>query len=329
MRHLARFFMLVSALTLAACGGSPPASPTLETTLLTSDTAPTVETASLVSQQPVIQQATIAVTLPAAESAPASLPSDEAGEALVASINGEGITLTDFQRTLTRYEAQQPQVADAAVLQTSVLETMIEQVLINQAAAQQGIAVSDEELDAEIASNRALAGSDEAWATWLATNQYSEEEFRDTLRDTLITGQVLNSMMADLSNPVPHVHARHILVETEAIANEVLTRLNNGEDFAALAAEYSVDATTARQGGDLGWFTADELLEPALARVAFSLQANMVAGPIQTMLGYHIMQTLELADRPIPPEQLPEVMETRFENWVNSLVAAATIERYL
>jgi peptidyl-prolyl cis-trans isomerase C len=312
VQHLDKFLLLMAALLLAACGSVSAASPT-------GDVA-AISQANPLNQQ----QVTLAVT-----PAPATLPTNADGEPVVARVNGTDITLADFQRTLARYEQQQPNVADASVLQTAVLNTMIEQVVIEQAAVEQEIAVSDAELDAEIQSNIALAGSDSAWQDWLNVNQYTSEEFRETLRDTMMTGRVLDVVTQDLHGDVPHVHARHILVETEAEAQELLNRLNNGEDFAALAAEYSLDETTARQGGDLGWFTEDELLEPALARAAFALEPNMVTGPIQTMLGYHIIQTLERDDRPISEERLPEVMQARFEHWVDSLVATATIERYL
>jgi peptidyl-prolyl cis-trans isomerase C len=311
VHRLEKFLLLITALLLTACGGVSAASPA-------------GEIAAVSQGEAFNQQVTIAVT-----PAPVTLPTDADGVAVVARVNGMDITLPDFQRTLARYEQQQPNVADASALQTSVLNTMIEQVLIEQAAAEQQITVSDAELDAEIQSNIALAGSDTAWQDWLQVNQYTPEEFRATLHDTMITSRVLEVVTQDLQGNVPHVHARHILVRTEAEANDILNRLRNGEDFAALAAEYSLDDTTARQGGDLGWFTEDELLEPALARAAFSLEPNMVTGPIQTMLGYHIIQTLERADRPIPEERLPEVMQARFEHWVDSLVAAATIERYL
>ena len=322
MQRLAIYMLLVSSLLLAACGTATTASPTSETVISnSSDVSTNVEAENVVVQQ--------AQPTEPATPVPAALPANEQGTSVVATVNGTDISLEEFQRTLARYEQQQPTVADAAALQSSVLETMIEQVLIDQAAAEQQITISDEELDTEIQSNIALAGSDEAWQAWLAENQYTPEEFRETLRDSMITSRVLESITQDLHQPVPHVHARHILVATEAEATAVLNRLNSGEDFAALAAEVSLDDTTARQGGDLGWFTEDQLLEPSLARVAFSLQPNMIAGPIQTMLGYHILQTLEREDRPIAAEQLPEVMQARFENWVNSLVAAATIERFL
>lgn len=319
VQRLAKYLLLILTAVMASCGGAAAANPTSEAV-----TNPTTDT-SAVSQTSVdlVSQQTQATPVPAA------MPTDEAGVPIVARVNDAVITLPEFQRTLARYEQQQPDVADAAAMQAEVLTTMIEQVLIEQAATERGIVVTDEELDAEIQSNTALAGGDQAWQDWLAENQYTAEEFRASLRDTLITSQILAEVTGDLLDVVPHVHARHILVETEAEARDVLTRLNNGEDFAALAAEYSRDETTARQGGDLGWFTEDELLEVSLARTAFSLQPNMVAGPIQTLLGFHILQTLERADRAIPPERLPELMQARFESWVDSLVAAATIERYL
>lgn len=314
MQHFDKFLLIIAALAMTACGGVSAASPTGE-----------IAAVNQVNENPVNQQVvTLAVT-----PAPVTLPTNSEGVPVVVRVNGAEITLPEFQSTLARYEQQQPNVADASALQTSVLNTMIEQVLIEQAATEQQITVSDAELDAEIQSNIALAGSDSAWQDWLQVNQYTAEDFRETLRDALVTGRVLEVVTQDLQGDVPHVHARHILVETEAEANDLLNRLSSGEDFAALAAQYSLDDTTARQGGDLGWFTEDELLEPTLARAAFSLEPNMVTGPIQTLLGYHVIQTLERADRLIPEDRLPEVMQARFEHWVDSLVATATIERYL
>jgi parvulin-like peptidyl-prolyl isomerase len=313
VQHLEKFLLLIAAFVLAACGGVSAASPTGNSSV------------NSFNENPVNQQmVTLGVT-----PAPLTLPNNADGVPVVARVNGVEITLPEFQSTLTRYEQQQPNVADASVLQNAVLNTMIEQVLIEQAAVERQISVSEEELDAEIQSNITLAGSESAWQDWLQTNQYTAEEFRETLRDALMTGRVLEVVTQDLEGDVAHVHARHILVETEAEAADLLNRIGSGEDFASLAAQYSLDETTARQGGDLGWFTEDELLEPALARAAFALEPNMVTGPIQTLLGYHIIQTLERENRPISEDRLPDVMQARFENWVDSLVATATIERYL
>ena len=133
----------------------------------------------------------------------------------------------------------------------------------------------------------------------------------------------------DLSGKVPQVHARHILVNTQDQANQLLVRLRNGEDFATLAAQYSLDTSTKVNGGDLGWFTQEELLEPALAQVAFQLQPGQIAGPVQTSMGCDVIQTLEKADRLIDPDKRAQLAQNRFQNWLNTLTATAKIEQYL
>ncbi len=258
-----------------------------------------------------------------------ALPTNAEGIPIVARVNDAEITLPELERAALRYELQQAQLADPTLLQSIVLNTLIEQELIVQAAAEQGITVSEDELNSELLMNEQLAGGREGWLAWLATNGYTEEEFRETLRQTLVTARMRDLVTAELLGQVPHVRSRHILVLSQAQAESLLARLNNGEDFAALAAQYSIDETTSRQGGDLGWFTQDELIEPTLARVAFALEPNMIAGPIETMLGYHIIQTLERANRSIEIERLPDLAQLRFENWLGSVIAEAVIVRYL
>lgn len=257
----------------------------------------------------------------------ASLPTNEAGMPIVAVVNQQAITLAETQRMVARYGQQAGM--DAAMLEEMALQTLIEQVLIEQAAAEQGITVSESELDAEMQANVQLAGGAEAWQNWLRQNLYTEAEFRDLLRDTLITSRMRDVITSELNGIVPQVHARHILVQTEAEARDILTRLQNGEDFATLAAQHSIDVTTRENGGDLGWFVRDELLEPTLADTTFALQPGEVVGPVQTSLGFHIVQLLEKADRPLAEDKRALVAQMRFEHWLNDLVSDAAIERYL
>lgn len=258
-----------------------------------------------------------------------ALPVDETGAPIVARVNGQAITLAAFERALARSGSPEASDPDAVVLRSAVLETMIDQLLIVQAATAGGLTVDDAALDAELASYVEAVGGAEAWANWLAENGYTEAEFRATLRESLLTNLVRDVVTSGLNGAQPHVHARHILVATEAEARAVLARLQAGERFEALAAALSLDVTTQARGGDLGWFVEDELLDPALARLAFTLPINGIAGPIETRLGFHILQTLERADMPIPPEKLAVVAQLRFENWLDNLAARSTIERYL
>lgn len=301
-----RFAVLgVLLLATAACGGAPP----------TETTAPGAP-----------PPATAAVPTPTAETAPPGAATSS--QPAAARVNGVDISRADFERALARSQ-QNNQVADQAALAESVLDMLIEQALIEQAAAEQGITVSDEALEAEYQATRALVPDDAAWQTWLAQNQYTEGEFRQSLRAALIAGQVRDRIIGSLPANVPQVHARHILVETEAEAANVLARLQAGEDFGALAAALSRDITTREQGGDLGWFADGELLEPTLMQVAFSLQAGQIAGPVATRLGYHVIQVLEREDRPVPAERQPALAQAAFERWLQGLLYNAVIERDL
>ncbi len=258
----------------------------------------------------------------------ATAPVDESGEALVAKVNGQGITRAAFDRALARTQ-QGVMAADSSALEATVLDLMIEQVLINQAAADANVVISDADVEAEYQANRALVDSDAAWQQWLDDNLFTEVEFRQQIRDSLTAGAMRDRVVGDLPDTAVQIHARHILVSSEAQANDLLAQLQNGADFAQLAQQYSQDITTRDQGGDLGWFIEGELLEPALSQVAFALQDGQIGGPVATRLGYHIVQTLERSEQPLPPEKKVLRQQLQFENWVRGLSFNAIIERYL
>lgn len=304
-----RLLTLPVLLLLAACGGggaAPTANP-LDPTLLAS--APAIE-----------------ATVPPSTD---SLPTNGAGVKLVAKVNGDEVTLPEFEQALARRQQEVTDAASSGALRLDVLNQLIEGVLIEQGAKTQNIAVTDEQVQAEVQAMKESAGSDEAWNEWLSTNLYTADDFATNLRSTLLTNSVRDSLTADLNGNVNQAHARHILVETEAEAADILTRLNAGDDFVVLASTLSKDESTRLQGGDLGWFTREELLAPELAQVAFSLQPNQIAGPVKSSLGYHVVQTLEIADRPVDPERRVYIAQARFENWLRPLYEKAVIERYL
>ncbi|MBZ0290580.1 MAG: peptidylprolyl isomerase [Anaerolineae bacterium] len=325
--------VLLLLLGAAGCGGNAPAA--------TSEPAATnpPPTSETISDLPTAETTPVASvpspTAPAETSAPPSLPTapaagspiDENGVQLAARVNGVGIPLTNLEQALARRQLE-VNAADAGALRSEVLDQLIEQAVIEQGAAAQNVGVTDAEVQTELQSNVELAGSQDAWNQWLATNQYTADEFTQTLRYTLITNRVRDSLTTDLNGDVRQVHARHILLKTEAEALDVLNRLNSGEDFVALAAALSNDETTRQQGGDLGWFTQEELLVPELGQAAFALQPGQIGGPVGTELGYHVIQTLEFADRPVEAERRVFIAQARFENWLKPLLENATIERY-
>jgi len=243
----------------------------------------------------------------------------------IASVNGVPITQEEFDRAFVRI-AGTSTASDNSALATQVLNTLIEQEVITQASAKLEVNVTDEDIDAEITSLKQGLG-DTSWDDWLASNQYTEAEFREALRNSIITNRVRDKVIAQLGEKVEHAHARHILVKTEEEATSVLDRLAGGEDFASLAASVSLDVTTRDFGGDLGWFIREELLDITLADAAFANEAGQITGPIITRLGYHILQTLEKEERIIEPERMPLLVENVFNRWLEEELLSATVTR--
>jgi len=252
---------------------------------------------------------------------------------LVATVNGQPITMDSLQRELARFEAGQAalgfEVTDPTGYQQQVLDLLIEQELIRQEAARQGISVSDEAVDAEINSMIQESGQD-YFNAWLASNYYTLDEFREVIRLDLITSQLVAPIAQSVPSVAEQVHARHILVNSQAQAEEALGRLMAGEDFVALAAQYSVDVTTRANGGDLGWFPRGGLLVPEVEEVAFSLQPGQTSGVVASAWGFHIVQTLEYdPNREVAPETLQRLVEKAIENWRLGLRNGASIQQFV
>ena len=276
--------------------------------------------------------------LPVATTPAPPLPTP--GESLAAMVNGQPIPLADYQQLLAEYEAAlvgrgfdldteegQQMLAQAS---RQVLDVMIEQVLIEQAAAQEKVTVTDDELDAVIQRDIEEGGGAEKFAAWLQTNGWTEEDYRKRLRSQLLTSKMIERVTSGVPTTAEQVHARHILVATEAEAQSVLNQLLAGADFAALAQQYSLDEATKVNGGDLGFFPRGILLAPEVEEAAFALQSGQISGVITSQFGYHIVQVLErVSDRPLSEDALGALRDRAFRQWVDELWTAATVERYV
>lgn len=101
--------------------------------------------------------------------------------------------------------------------------------------------------------------------------------------------------------------ARHILVKTEAEAKKLIAELDKGADFAKLANKNSLDAKESQNGGDLGWFSAAQMVAPFSEAVAAQEKGKYSKEPVKTQFGYHII--LKEDSRPVTPPPLEAVKE--------------------
>ena len=130
------------------------------------------------------------------------------------------------------------------------------------------------------------------------------------------------------------VHARHILVDSEAEAKKIIAQLKGGGDFAALAKQYSKDPSGAQQGGDLGFFKKDEMV-PEFATAAFALQPGQVSPePVHSQFGWHVILLVERrhAEPPSFDQARDELRQKMIQEGVQKAVAkaraAASVEKF-
>jgi len=117
------------------------------------------------------------------------------------------------------------------------------------------------------------------------------------------------------------VHARHILVPTEDEAKAILVQLKGGADFATLAKEKSKDPGAA-EGGDLGYFTKDQMV-PEFADVAFKLDKGQISDPVKTQFGWHV---IKVEDKRVKPTPTFEQVKPQIENYVAHRAQAEMVE---
>ena len=134
--------------------------------------------------------------------------------------------------------------------------------------------------------------------------------------------------------PKEEFHARHILVDDEAKAKELVAQLDKGGNFEQLAKDNSKDGS-ATEGGDLGWFNANQMVKPFSDAVQQLETGKYTATPVKSEFGWHVIRLEEKRATTPPPfdavkAQLgPLVNQKKFEAHLDELVKTAKVEKSL
>ena len=320
LSRLALTAILCAAWLVACAGPGPVPSP-----------SPTAGGSTQAVRQPTATgtQAPIRTSPPAPSDTPAPTPVP-----LAASVNGEGITLEEFEQEISRFELAQASLGiDPAALgnyRATVLETLIQQKVMELAALQAGLSLSEEELQAQVDQIFQSTGGEQAFTVWLEANLYTTLQFRVALKSQILASRITEQIAGLAPTTAEHIHARHILVATESEALDLLAQIQQGADLAILALTYSLDLSTRAAGGDLGWFPRGLLTAPEAEEAAFGLQPDEISGVIRSSMGFHIIQSLGRdPDRELSPEALQLYRTRTVEAWLAEQMAAAQIERMI
>jgi peptidyl-prolyl cis-trans isomerase C len=204
---------------------------------------------------------------------------------VLAKVNGSEIRQSDL--TLAEEElGPSLEKMDPASKKENVLAFLIDMKIVSKAAEDKKVDNSDE-------FKKRLAFA----RTRLLMDQLLANEGKAATTD-----EAMKKVYDDAAKQIAgeqEVHARHILVETEDEAKAVKAELDKGADFAELANKKSKDPG-ASDGGDLGFFTKDQMV-PEFSTAAFALEPGKISDPVKSQFGWHIIKVEEKRNRK-PPE---------------------------
>src|SRR5712672_2936564 len=246
----------------------------------------------------------------------ASLRAEEANPVL-AKVNGSEIRASDVALAEEELGPSLAQM-DPATKKENVLSFLIDMKIVSKEAEDKKIADRDDfKTRLAFARNRLLMDNLLAVEGKAAT---TDENMKKVYEEAAkqISGE-------------QEVHARHILVENEDQAKKIEGELKKGTDFAELAKKESKDPG-ASDGGDLGFFTKDQMV-PEFSAAAFALEPGKISDPVKTQFGWHVIKVEEKRTRKAPDfEQVKPQIETYVvrkaqADYVAKLRTAAKVER--
>jgi peptidyl-prolyl cis-trans isomerase C len=242
---------------------------------------------------------------------------DKNSDPVVARVNGVDIRQSDLAVAEEEVGASMPQMAPDQK-RDYLITYLGDVVVLAQAADQQKIGDRD----------------DVKHRIQFERNKVLMETLLQDAGQAAVTDDAMHKVYDDAVKqmaPEEEVHARHILVATEDEAKAIEDQLKKGADFATLAKEKSKDPGAA-EGGDLGYFTKDQMV-PEFADAAFKLDKGQISDPVKTQFGWHIIKVEDKRTKPTPTfDEVKTQLETYVEHraqadLVQKLRSAANIER--
>lgn len=278
------------------------------------------------SAAPAGQPAPSGAEAPAAAAAPIK-PVPEVLPEVVARVNGEDVSKSDFDRLLKQMELQAGGPVPAEKrdqVYRGIIDQLVTYTLLVQETKTRNVAVSDAEAkkitDERIAELRKQVPNEAAFNKALSDRNMTLTRLRADIRHDVAINRMMQAEIAKLQPPTDAeikdyfdknpdefrgVRASHILIRPEgfdedakkkarASAEDVLKQAKAGADFGELARKHSSDGS-AQAGGDLGFFTKGTMV-PAFSDAAFALQPGQISDIVETQFGFHIIKVIERKD---------------------------------
>lgn len=296
---------------------------------------------------------------------------------VVATVNGNDITVKQFQSTLALYKQSLESMYGSTIWDTEVeegvkykdkfkdimLDQMIDIEAVCEQARKEKLVPTTEEVDKAFDDLKKNIDADKEYKnelkemgiddTYLRNQQeqdliiqkykenfdknvkitdeemkkYYDEHKKDYYKDEVKASHILISTVDDNGKPLSEAKKK----EAKKKAEEVLKKAKSGEEFSELAKEYSDDPGSAANGGDLGYFTKGQMVQP-FEEAAFSLKPGEISGLVESEYGYHIIKVYDKIDKQLSFDEVKDqikntLMENKYMENIESISKKAKVEK--
>ena len=291
----------------------------------------------------------------------------------VATVNGTVITKAELDSQMDmvvdRLQASGriPDVSQLEEIRGQVLENLIARQLLYQESQKKGIKISEEEVNEELISVKGQFPNEEEFNKALKRMNLTEDSIKERLARDLALKKLIDHEVApkvklsdsdirafydnnlETFKQPERVQASHILIKVDPKADAsqkaeaqkkidlVQARLQKGEDFAALAKEYS-EGPSGPNGGELGYFSRGQMVKP-FEEAAFAMKPGEVSGMVETRFGYHLIKvTDKTPETTMPYDEVKDrlgqflkqkKLQEEINVYVKGLEEHAKIERFI
>ncbi len=269
----------------------------------------------------------------------------------IATVDGKEIDHKRYQQALSKMFAAQKERIEpetAMLIQTTALGQEIDYMIMLD-ASKKHFGASGQEVNQAIDQIMAMnkIPSQQVLEEALQKNLgMSLDDFKESVKNEIIISKMTNSIKAEVAmtpDDLREVKARHILImprgtdskadfEARARAEGILAELKKGGNFKTLAMKYSDDAGSAKNGGEIGYFTTGTMV-PEFEKAAFVLKPGELSDVVKTSYGYHIIQVEDTRLRKIDTKGkdmaqviLEEKQNLALQKWMFDLKSKAKIE---
>lgn len=247
---------------------------------------------------------------------------------LAALVNGQGIWLEDYQAGLSRLQDSQSsstQALSAAQQKQMALDDLINEMLLAQAAERAGHTVSDADVRQHLADLQAQLPQGSSLESWMSANHFTQESLQRALKRSMEASWQRDQIAKGVPQSAEQVHARQILLNNQQQADAVYAQLQAGASFDQLAWQY--DPLT---GGDLGWFPRGYLTQRAVEDAAFALQPGGYSQPVQSDLGFHIIEVVTRdPQHPLSADARLALQHQALQGWLKAERAQAKLQVFV